>query len=105
MNQHLIGVLAGSGRSAPSLNMTQLVSVNEIAEMLNLGRTATYQLVREPHFPRPYAINSRCLRWEKLEVDAWLLSRKESASSFRSKQTGNKGKVIVNGVTFIGGKR
>ena len=64
-----------------ALYMTQSgVHVNEIAQLLNLGRTAVYQLVREAHFPKPYAINARCLRWERIEIDAWLLSRKESSN-------------------------
>lgn len=81
------------------------MSVNDIAHLLNLGRTATYQLVREPHFPKPYAINARCLRWERLEVDAWLLSRREVASPARKNRSKASGQIVVNGVTFVGGKR
>jgi len=105
MTMDLIGALERSGRSAPSQDMNPLMSVNEIAQLLNLGRTAVYQLVREPHFPKPYAINARCLRWERIEIDAWLLSRKESSSPVRNQYRSSKGKVVVNGITFIGGKR
>ena len=105
MTMDLIGALERSGRSAPSQDMNPLMSVNDIAQLLNLGRTAVYQLVREAHFPKPYAINARCLRWERLEIDAWLLSRKESSSPVRNQYRSSKGKVVVNGVTFIGGKR
>ena len=80
MTMDLIGALERSGRSAPSQDMNPLMSVNDIAQLLNLGGTAVYQLVREAHFPKPYAINARCLRWERIEIDAWLLSRKESSN-------------------------
>jgi predicted DNA-binding transcriptional regulator AlpA len=81
------------------------MSVNDIAHLLNLGRTATYQLVRESHFPKPYTINARCLRWERLEVNAWLLSRREVVSPVRQIRRPTSGRIIVNGVTFVGGKR
>ena len=105
MTMDQIAALERSGRSAPSQDMEPLMSVNDIAQLLNLGRTAVYQLVRESHFPKPYAINSRCLRWDRLEIESWLLTRKEVTSRARTKYQSSKGKVVVNGVTFIGGKR
>jgi hypothetical protein len=38
-------------------------------------------------------------------VNAWLLSRREVVSPVRQNRRPTSGRIIVNGVTFVGGKR
>lgn len=70
-----IAVLSDSGRSALSKNMDTLITLKEIGELLGISRSSVYVLIKSPDFPKPYSLSARCQRWEKLEVEAWLLSK------------------------------
>jgi len=70
--------------------------------MLGLSRSSVYVLIKSPDFPKPYSLTSRCLRWEKLEVEAWLLSRKGAQPEPRIKQAKASNVLTVNGIEFIG---
>jgi len=40
-----------------------------------MGRTATYNAIREMGFPQPYQFGKRIVRWKRVEVMAWMESR------------------------------
>lgn len=40
-----------------------------------LGRTATYNAIRNLGFPEPYQLGARCVRWKRSEVKEWLENR------------------------------
>lgn len=97
-----IAVLSDSGRSALSKNMDTLITLKEIGELLGISRSSVYVLIKSPDFPKPYSLSARCQRWEKLEVEAWLLSRKGTAPEPRIKQSKASNVVTINGIDFIG---
>jgi predicted DNA-binding transcriptional regulator AlpA len=97
-----IAVLSDSGRSAPSENMDTLMTLKEIGQLLGVCRSSIYVLIKSPDFPKPYSLTARCQRWEKLEVEAWLLSRKGTAPEPRMKQSRASNALTVNGIEFIG---
>lgn len=97
-----IAVLSDSGRSAPSKNMNTLITMKEIGQLLGLSRSSVYVLIKSPDFPKPYSLTARCLRWEKLEVDAWLLSRKGATPEPRMKQRKTSNVLTINGIEFKG---
>jgi predicted DNA-binding transcriptional regulator AlpA len=41
-----------------------------------MGRTATYNAIKEEGFPEPYQFGKRIVRWKRIEVLAWMESRK-----------------------------
>ncbi|MFI3141561.1 MAG: helix-turn-helix domain-containing protein [Clostridia bacterium] len=57
-----------SNESSTSLSKTY--KVDEIAEILNIGRTAAYNLIKEGHF-KSVRIGS-AIRVSKLSFDKWL---------------------------------
>ena len=60
--------------------MDTLITIKDLGQMLGLCRSSVYSLVKSEGFPKPYSLTARSLRWEKLEVEAWLLARKGAAS-------------------------
>ena len=50
----------------------RLVRIDEIAELVGLGMTATKGLVRESDFPVQVRVNPRVIRWWRSEVLEWL---------------------------------
>lgn len=41
-----------------------------------MERTATYNAIKELGFPEPYQFGKRIVRWKRVEVLAWMESRK-----------------------------
>ena len=97
-----VAVLSDSGRSALSENMDALITLKEIGQLLGLSRSSVYVLIKTADFPKPYSLTARCQRWEKLEVEAWLLSRKGAAPEPRMKQSKASNVLTINGIEFIG---
>ena len=97
-----LAVLSDSGRSALSKNMDTLITLKEIGQLLGLSRSSVYVLIKSPDFPKPYSLTARCQRWEKLEIEAWLLSRKGTAPEPRMKQSRVSNALTINGIEFIG---
>ena len=97
-----LAVLSYGGRSALSNNMETLITLKEIGQLLGLSRSSVYLLIKSPDFPKAYSLTARCLRWERLEVEAWLLSRKGNTPEPRMKQSKASNTLTVNGVEFIG---
>jgi predicted DNA-binding transcriptional regulator AlpA len=54
--------------------MDTLITIKDLGQMLGLCRSSVYSLVKSEGFPKPYSLTARSLRWEKLEVEAWLES-------------------------------
>lgn len=40
-----------------------------------MGRTATYDAVKNLGFPEPYQLGKRIVRWKRVEVKEWLENR------------------------------
>lgn len=97
-----IAVLSDGGRSALSKNMDTLMTLKEIGELLGLSRSSVYVLIKSPDFPKPYSLTARCQRWEKFEIEAWLLSRKGASPEPRIKQSKASNVLTINGIEFIG---
>jgi len=82
--------------------MDTLITIKEIGQLLGLSRSSVYVLTKSPDFPKPYSLTPRCLRWERLEVETWLLSRKGSTPEPRVKKSKVSNILTVNGIEFIG---
>lgn len=98
-------VLSRGGRSAPSNDMDTLITIKDLGQMLGLCRSSVYSLVKSEGFPKPYSLTARSLRWEKLEVEAWLLARKGTASTPRIKKSIPNKVLTINGIEFKGASK
>lgn len=97
-----LAVLRDGGRSALSKNVDTLITLKEIGQLLGLSRSSVYVVIKNPDFPKPYSLTARCQRWEKVEVEAWLLSRKGAKPEPRMKQSKSSKVLTINGIEFIG---
>jgi len=73
--------------------------------MLGLSRSAIYLLIKSEDFPKPYSLTARSLRWEKLEVEAWLLARKGATSAPRARKSAPSNVLTINGIEFKGASK
>lgn len=48
-----------------------LLDVKQVAELLNIGVSTVWALVKEGRFPEPIRLTSRCSRWKRSDVVAW----------------------------------
>ncbi len=48
-----------------------LLDVKQVAELLNIGVSTVWALVKEGRFPKPIRLTSRCSRWKRSDVVAW----------------------------------
>ena len=50
----------------------QLMDINAVMEMVSLRRTMIYGLISKNRFPQPVKLSSRCVRWRRTDLDAWI---------------------------------
>lgn len=48
-----------------------LLDVKQVAELLNIGVSTVWALVKVGRFPEPIRLTSRCSRWKRSDVVAW----------------------------------
>ena len=48
-----------------------LLDVKQVAELLNIGVSTVWVLVKEGRFPEPIKLTSRCSLWKRSDVVAW----------------------------------
>lgn len=54
----------------------RILRASEAMRMLSLGRTAFYDAVKDPAFPRPVALGARARGWLQSEILAWAKARR-----------------------------
>jgi len=47
-----------------------------MSQYTGMGRTAVYTAIKTMDFPQPYQFGARIVRWKRVEVLAWMESRK-----------------------------
>ena len=59
-----------------------LLDVKQVAELLNIGVSTVWAMVKVGRFPEPIRLTARCARWRRVDVVAWsetLGNAKEAA--------------------------
>jgi prophage regulatory protein len=56
----------------------ELISLQEVTDLVRYRRTTIYRLIRRGLFPRQVRLGDRKVAWVRSEVEAWLLSRLEA---------------------------
>lgn len=49
-----------------------LIAQPQVVEISGLSRTEVWRRVKSKTFPAPVRLGSRCTRWSKAEVTAWV---------------------------------
>lgn len=49
----------------------ELIPARQVWQMLGIGKTQFYELVKCDGFPKMYRIGKRSVRWNKWEVKEW----------------------------------
>ena len=61
--------------------MESLLTVNEVAKRLNIGRATVYILrKRHPDFPQPISIGPQSPRWLPNELTAWIEAQRSAVA-------------------------
>jgi predicted DNA-binding transcriptional regulator AlpA len=68
---------AGGPHASPARRPASdsLTSIVDFRSIFRLGRTAAYELTRQPGFPDPVMVSARCHRWRASGVDAFDVGR------------------------------
>jgi excisionase family DNA binding protein len=57
--------------------MSELIDISELASYLGVSIRTVRRMAERYDFPVRYRISTRCVRWRRSEVDAWLATRAE----------------------------
>jgi predicted DNA-binding transcriptional regulator AlpA len=68
--------------------MTKLMTVEDLRELFQLGRTSVYALTNSESFPTPYALGGRNKRWPIEEIELWLETQRKSKEEVIVEPTG-----------------
>ncbi len=80
---------------------SQTVDIEGLKSLFRLGRTAMYQLTRDPTFPKAYVITARHYLWDLAEVEAWFVSRKGRRAQVRKRVAINPRDEVIDGIRFV----
>lgn len=79
----------------------QTIDIHGLKSLFSLGRTAMYQLTRDPSFPKAYAITARHFLWDLAEVENWFISRKGQRPQVRRTAAANPKDEVIDGIRFV----
>jgi predicted DNA-binding transcriptional regulator AlpA len=96
------GALSCDTIPAPCNYMNELISKKDIQALFGISKSSAQRWIQTPDFPRALALNSRVLRWERLDVEAWALSKKSSPRVVRSTRVKGNGFIVIDGVVIRG---
>ena len=98
-------LLESQPHPSPSRYMDNLISLKEICELLKISKSAGHRMVANHDFPVPFSLNSRLKRWDRLEVERWAMTKKTKEPVIRVRNSNSSSRIVIDGVTFHGGKR
>lgn len=92
--------LADRSESALFNDVDELISIKDIQNLFGLSKSSAQRLVHSPDFPKSYALNSRVLRWDRVEVEAWFLTKREKPQikALTNRSIGNQ--IVIDGVAI-----
>lgn len=50
----------------------EFLSIQDLMQLFNAGKTKAYSIVKTPNFPRPVFQEKRFIRWKRSDVEAWI---------------------------------
>lgn len=68
-------------RALPVHATDRLLRLSQVIDIVGIGKTMIYRLVRENKFPQPFKPGGYASRWSEAEVQAWRESQRRSGVS------------------------
>ena len=84
--------------------MDELISKKDIQRIFGISKSTAQRWVQTPGFPNAFALNSRVLRWDRLDVEAWCLSKREAPREVRVTSRKVHDGFVIDGVIIRGAK-
>ena len=56
--------------------MERILRRETVSELVGVGRSTLYEMMRQGRFPRPVHINSRAVGWVASEIEDWIEARR-----------------------------
>jgi len=72
MNCGMGPIATASERTPAPLAYDRLLKLNDVKEVVGLGKTFIYKLIQEGQFPAPYKPGGTASRWSENEISDWL---------------------------------
>jgi predicted DNA-binding transcriptional regulator AlpA len=85
--------------------MDELISKKDIQRIFGISKSTAQRWIQTTDFPRAFALNSRVLRWDRLDVEAWCLSKKEAPRAVRTTSRKVHDGFVVDGVIIRGANK
>lgn len=60
--------------------MKLLLDINEVADAIGVSRRTAYSLRSNPHFPKPVAVSTKCVRYKSTDLAAFVDSLAHDAA-------------------------
>lgn len=61
---------------SPAMQGDRIIRATELGHVIGVGKTATYEIIKQPDFPRAIKITQTVRGWFLSEVMAWLMARR-----------------------------
>lgn len=59
----------------------RLIRLDQVSDIVGLGKTLIYRLISEGRFPRPLKLGLNASRWSEIEVQAWIAEQVAARST------------------------
>jgi prophage regulatory protein len=66
---------------ADPASLRRTIRRSELRQIVPLADSTIYELERRGAFPQRFFLTARCVVWDLAEVEAWLLSRRQSGGA------------------------
>ena len=50
----------------------RLIKLEEVRQLVGLGKTTIYQMIADERFPAPYRVTPGAVRWSEHEIRVWI---------------------------------
>lgn len=64
---------------APEAAGDRLLRLEDVMDLVGLGRSSIYQAMRRNDFPQAVRLSRRCTRWSSTAIQAWVAKQVERA--------------------------
>jgi len=68
---------ASYSSSMPPKNADVFLTLNEVMQRINVGKTFIYKMIKRGMFPPPAKLGPRSVRWFERDVINWMESRRK----------------------------
>jgi prophage regulatory protein len=67
--------MAGERNKHGKVVQMQFLDLQDVLNLVNLGRSTIYRMIREQKFPKPTKLGKRATRWTNTDIEHWISQR------------------------------